>query len=99
MLYPEGINHDILIIEDRDSTRKVIQNQGRIDPQTGKSLVEDGYESVVRPIMSDTSAGCADDIVQQVMNFVIEAGIEGLRVGKFWRPVSFIFFQSIMSML
>jgi len=75
LLYPEGINHDILIIEDRDSTRKVVWNQGRIDPQTGKSLVKDGYESIVRPIMSDASAGCTDDIIQQVMDFVIEAGI------------------------
>jgi hypothetical protein len=82
LLYPEGINHNILIIDDRDATRKVVRNQGRIDPQTGKSLVEDGYESIVRPIMSDASAGCADDIVQQVMGFVIEVGIEGLRVGK-----------------
>jgi hypothetical protein len=99
LLYPEGIDHNILIIEGGDSTRKVVRNQGRIDPQTGKSLVEDGYESIVRPIMSDASAGCADDVVQQVMDFVIEVGIQGLRVRKVWRPVSFIFIQIIMSML
>jgi hypothetical protein len=42
--------------------------------------------------MSDASAACADDVVQKVMNFVVEADIQGLRVGEFWRPVSLIFF-------
>jgi hypothetical protein len=65
LLYPEGIDHDVLFVEGSDSTRKVVENETtRFDLQTGKSLVEDRYESIVQSIMSDASAGCADDIVQ-----------------------------------
>ena len=100
MLYPEGIDHDVLFVEGSDSTRKVVENEStRFDLQTGKSLVEDGYEVIVRPIMSDASAGCANDIIQHVMDFVIKIGIESLRVGKIWRPVSIVFFQVVVSML
>ena len=93
MLYPKGINHDILVVEGRHSARKVIGNESmRFDLQTGKSLVEDRYESIVRSIMSDASAGCTDDVVQRVMDFIIKFGIQGLRVGKVWRPVLLVFF-------
>ena len=41
-LYPEGIDHDVLLVESGDSARKVIGNEStRLDLQTGKSLVED----------------------------------------------------------
>ena len=64
MLYPEAIDHDVLLVEGEDSARKVIQNETtRFDLQTGKPLVEDRDESIIRSIMSDASAGCADDIV------------------------------------
>ena len=33
------------------------------------------------------------------MNFIIKVGIQGLQVGKVWRPVSLGFFQVIMSVL
>jgi hypothetical protein len=49
--------------------------------------------------MSDASAGCADDIVQHVIDFIVEVGIQLLRVGKVWRPISLGFFQVIMSVL
>ena len=76
MLYLEGIDHDVLFVEDRDSAGKVVGNESkRFDLQTGKSLIEDRDKSIVRPIMSNTSAGCANDIVQQVMYFILEIGI------------------------
>jgi len=49
--------------------------------------------------MADATAGCTDDIVQEVMHFVIETSIQGLWVRKVWRPVSLGFFQVIMSVL
>jgi len=42
---------------------KAYDLQMRFDLQTGKSLVEDRYESIIRSIMSDASTGCTDDIV------------------------------------
>jgi len=100
LLYPEGIYHDVLLVEGRDSARKVVGNETtRVDLQTGESLVEDRDESIVRSIMSDASAGCTDDIAQQVMDLVIEVGVQGPCVGKVWRPVSLIFFQVVVSML
>jgi hypothetical protein len=100
LLYPEGIDHDVLFIESRDSARKVVANEiTRFDLQTGESLVEDRRKSIVGPIMSDASAGCADDIVQQVMNFIVKVGVEGLRVREVWRPVSLAFFEVVMSVL
>ena len=81
MLYPEGIDHDVLFVESRDSARKIVANEiTRFDLQTGESLVEDRRKSIVGPIKSDASAGCVDDIVQQVMNFIVKVGVEGLRV-------------------
>ena len=95
MLYPEGIDHNVLFVEGRDSARKVVENETtRFDLQTGKSLVEDRYESIVRSIMSDASAGCANDIVQHVMDFIVKVGVQGLGVRKVWRPVSLVFFPS-----
>ena len=100
MLYPEGIDHDVLVVEGRHSARKVVGNEStRFDLQTGESLVEDGDESVVQLIMSDASAGCADDIVQHVMDFIVKVSIQLLWVGNVWRPVSLVFFQVIMSVL
>jgi len=100
LLYPEVIDHDVLLVKGEDSARKVIRNETtRFDLQTGKSLVEDRDESIIRSIMSDASAGCADDIVQHVMNFIVKVGVQHLRVGKVWRPVSLGFFQVIMSVL
>ena len=64
LLHPEGIGHDVLFVEGKDSARKVVGNEStRFDLQTGESLVEDRYESIIRSIMSDASAGCADDNV------------------------------------
>ena len=100
MLYPEGIDHDVLLVEGGDRARKVVGNETmRFDLQTGESLVEDREESIVRSIMSNASAGCADDIVQHVMNFIVKVGVQHLRVGEVWRPVSLGFFQVIMSVL
>ena len=97
MLYPKGIDHNVLFIEGRDSARKVVENESmRFDLQTGKSLVEDRYESIVRSIMSDASAGCANDIVQHVMDFIVKVGGHGLGVRKVWRPVSLVFFQVVV---
>ena len=100
LLYPEGIDHDVLLVEGGDRAREVVGNETtRFDLQTGESLVEDRDESIVRSIMSDASAGCADDIVQHVMNFIVKVDVQHLRVGKVWRPVSLGFFQVIMSVL
>jgi len=100
LLYPEAINHNILFVEGRDSARKVVENETtRFDLQTGKSLVEDRYESIVQSIMSNASAGYANDIVQHVMDFVVKVGVQGLGVRKVWRPVSLVFFQVVVSML
>ena len=100
MLYPKGIDHNVLFVEGRDRARKLVENEStKFDLQTGESLVEDRDESIIRSIMSDASAGCADDIVQHVMNFIVKVGIQHLRVGKVWRPVSLGFFQVIMSVL
>ena len=100
LYYPEMIDHDFLFVDGRDSTRKVVENETtRFDLQTGKSLVEDGCESIVQSIMSDACTGCADDIVQRVMDFVIKIGIQGLRFRNIWRPVPLVFFQAVMSVL
>ena len=100
MLYPEGIDHNVLFVEGKDSARNVVGNEStRFDLQTGKSLVEDRYESIIRSIMSDASAGCANDIVQHVMDFIVKVGVQGLGVRKVWRPVSLVFFQVVVSML
>jgi len=99
-MYPEGIDHDVLLVEGGDRAREVVGNETtRFDLQTGESLVEDRDKSIVRSIMSDAYAGCADDIVQHVMDFIVEVAIQLLRVGKVRRPVSLGFFQVIMSVL
>jgi len=41
--------------------------------------------------MANTTTGCTDIIAQEVMDFIIETSVQGLRVGKVWRPVSLIF--------
>jgi len=100
LLYPKGIDHDVLFVEGGDRAREVVGNETtRFDLQTGESLVEDRDESIVRSIMSDASAGCADDIVQHVMDFIVEVGVQLLRVGKVWTLVSLSFFQVIVSVL
>jgi hypothetical protein len=84
LLYPEGIDHDVLLVEGRDSARKVAGNEStRFDLQTGESLVEDRDESIVRSIM----------------DLIVEVGVQGLRVGKVRRPVSLAFSQVVVSML
>jgi len=99
-LYPEGIDLDVLLVKGGDRAREVIGNEPtRFDLQTGESLAKDRDKSIVRSIMSDASAGCADDIVQHVMDFIAEVGIQLLRVAKVWRPVSLGFFQAITSVL
>ena len=100
LLDSEGIDHDVLLVEGGDRAREVVGNETtRFDLQTGESLVEDRDESIVRTIMSDASAGRADDIVQHVMDLIVEVGVQLLRVGKVWRPVSLGFFQVVVSML
>ena len=100
LLYPEWLDHDVLLVEGGHRAREVIRNKTtRFDLQTGKSLVEDRDESIIRSTMSDASAGCADDIVQHVMDFIVEVGIRLLQVGKVWRPVSLVFSQVVVSML
>ena len=48
MLYAEGIDHDVLLVEGGDGARKVVGNETtRVDLQTGESLVEDRDESIV----------------------------------------------------
>ncbi len=74
-------------IEARDSARKVVGNETtRFDLQTEESWVKDGHERIVRPIMSDATAGRAHDIVQHVMDFIVKVGIQRLRVRKVRRP-------------
>jgi len=48
LLYPEGIDHDVLLVEGGVRGRKVVGNETpRFDLQTGESLVEDREESIV----------------------------------------------------
>ena len=83
MLYPEGIDHDVSLVEGGHRAREVIRNKTtRFDLQTGKSLVEDRDESIIRSIMSDASAERADNIVQHVMNFIVKVSIQRLQVGN-----------------
>jgi len=84
LLYPEGIDHDVLLVEGGDGAREVVGNETRkFDLQTGESLVHDRNECIVRSIM----------------NFIIKVVIQGFQVGEVWRPVSLGFFQVIMSIL
>ena len=90
LLYPEGIDHNVLFVESRDSARKVVENETmRFDLQIGKSLVDDRYESIVRSIMSDASAECANDIIH-VMDFIVKVRVQGLGFRKVFQVVSIL---------
>ena len=50
-------------------------------------------------LLSITGIGRLCNPVPQDHDRIVKVGVQGLEVGKVWRPVSLVFFQVVMSML
>ena len=86
----ERINHDVLIVDMRNSWRKVERGKRRIHPECAKWMIGDWNEAEMTRIMINAAAGPAHWVSGKFDDLIVKVTVQSFHVWRTWWPLFFL---------